>query len=514
MDQTDHFSLAPYLDIIYRHRLSSLCTLVVGSALTLLAAILLPSVYRSTTLVMIQPQEVPSEYVSAPVTGHIRDRLQALSQIALSRTRLEQIITQYGVYGVRRSRGSSMDENVEYMRRHISIDIPEDRNSSPDSPTASFTLSFEYSDATTAKRVTAQLADLFIDEDRRQRASQATATTVFLDEQLSKSRASLEAKEREIKLFKDRYQGSLPQDLDINLKVLGDVQTQLQSDSEAFAALQEHRSQLQRDLARAHEDKVTIVSASGERSSASPEAALSVKETKLAELKAQSTDQHPDVVRVKAEIVALKALIKRSIDRDGLESTSPLEEELRKEMDSADIEERRLQTEIPSLKRKIDDYQRRITQTPAHEQQYVALTRDRDVLNSDYQKLKNKKLEAQISENLQQHQEGERFQVLDPANLPLGPEAPDRKALALGGIVFSLGLAVALPFALFFTDSSFKDPDELRRELAVPVAATIPELTEIEGTIRRRRALYQSLAISSACLFLGVGILLFYARAL
>src|SRR5437763_12163605 len=144
MDQTDHFSLAPYFDIIYRHRLSSICALAVGTALTVLAVIFIPSVYESTTLVMIQPQEVPSEYVSAPVTGHIRDRLQALSQIALSRTRLEQIITQFGLYPSRRRRGVPMDATVEYMRRHIHIDIPEDRNNSPELRTASFQLAFEY----------------------------------------------------------------------------------------------------------------------------------------------------------------------------------------------------------------------------------------------------------------------------------------------------------------------------------------------------------------------------------
>ncbi|MBV8357373.1 MAG: hypothetical protein JO189_05485 [Deltaproteobacteria bacterium] len=513
MDQTDHFNLTAYFDIIYRHRLSSVCALAVGASLTLLAAILLPSVYRSSTLVIIQPQEVPSEYVSAPVTGHIHDRLQALSQIALSRTRLEQIITQHRLYRTRRSHGASMDDIVEYMRRHIHIEIPEYRNNSPDSRPASFTLSFEYSDAATAQRVTAQLADLFIDEDLKQRANQATATTAFLDEQLGKSRAALDVKEREIKLFKDRYQGSLPQDLEINLKMLSDLQSQLQSDNEAFAALQEHRSQLQRDLARAHEEKVTVTSVSGERSSASPEAALTLKETELAELQAQNSEQHPDVVRVKAEIAALKILITRRAHGDEVESMSPEEAELSREMDSADVDQRRLQTEIPTVKRKIDDYQQRIMQTPAHEQQFTALTRDRDVLDADYQKLKNKKLEAQISQNLEQHEEGERFQVLDPANLPLAPEAPDRKVVVIGGIVFSLGLAGALPFAIFFTDSSFKDPDELRRELALAVAATIPELIEIEGIMPRRRVLYQSLAISSACFVLGVGILLFYARA-
>src|SRR5712692_8301278 len=295
MDQTDHFSVAPYFDIVYRHRVSAACASAVGLALTLLAVATLPNVYRSTTLVMIQPQEVPSAYVSAPVTGHIRDRLQALSQIALSRTRLEQMITQYGLYSSLRARGAPMEEVVDDLRRHIRIDIPEDRSNPSESRTASFSLSYEYSDPSAAQRVTAQLADLFIDEDLRQRNRQADATTTFLDEQLAKSRASIEAKGREIKLFKDQYQGSLPQDLEINLKILGDLQGQLQSDNEAFAALQERRSQLEHDLVGAHEERVTITSASGERSSASPEAALSLKETELAELQAQNSERHPDV---------------------------------------------------------------------------------------------------------------------------------------------------------------------------------------------------------------------------
>jgi polysaccharide chain length determinant protein (PEP-CTERM system associated) len=512
-DQTRHFTLAPYFDIIYRHRLSSVCALAVGSALTLLAVTLLPSIYRSSTLVMIQPQEVPSAYVSAPVTGHIRDRLQALGQIALSRTRLKRIIAQFGLYDARRRRGASIEEIVEYMRRHIHVDVTEDPNNTPEKRTPSFTLSFEYSNAVTAQRVTAQLANLFIDEDLRQRRGQAAATTSFLNEQLAKASAALEDKGREIKIFKDRYQGSLPQDLEINLKMLGDLQIQFQKDNEALVALQQRHSQLQRDLAHAQEDQIAIISSTGQRSSASPEAALSLKETELAELQARNTELHPDVVRVKAEISALKSLIKSRINTDGVSSRSPMEEELSKEIDSTEVDQQRLQTELPGLKQKIDDYQRRITQTPAHEQQFASLTRDYNGLDTDYHKLLDKKLEAQISQNLEQREEGERFQVIDPANLPLEPEAPDRKALAIGGLLFSLSLAGGLPFALFFTDSSFKDPDELRRELAVAAVTAVPKLPEIEGTIAGRRAIYPSLAISFGSFLLGAGALWLYAQS-
>jgi polysaccharide chain length determinant protein (PEP-CTERM system associated) len=485
----------------------------VGLGLTLFAAIMLPNVYQSTTLVMIQPQQVPSEYVSAPITSHIRDRLQALSQIALSRTRLEQVITQYQLYGARRAHAEPMEDVVEYMRRHIHIDIPEDRNEpARDARGGSFRLSYEYFDASTAQRVTAQLADLFIDEDLKQRAQQAAATTAFLDEQLVKSRAALEAKGREIKLFKDRYQGSLPQDLEVNLKILGDLQSQLQADNEAFTGAQERRLQLDRDLARAREDAVTVTSMSGEKSSASPEAALTLRQTELAELQAQYSERHPDVVRLKAEIAALKALIKHP--KNGEEGMSPLETELRRETDAMDIQERRLQTEIPNLKKEIGDYQKRIAETPTHEQQFANLTRDYNVLDADYHRLLDKKLEAQISQNLEQREEGERFQVLDPANLPRDPEAPDRKAITMLGAVLSIFLAGALPFALFFTDTSFKDPDELRREFDVSVGATIPEMEEIEGTGPRRRVLYHSFAISSACFILGIGAVWLYAATI
>jgi len=510
VNQENQISLAPYFDIIYRHRVSALCALAVGLGLTIFAAIMLPNVYQSTTLVMIRPQQVPSEYVSAPITSHIRDQLHALNQIALSRTRLEQIVTQYQLYGARRAHGEPMEGVVEYMRRHIHIDIPEDRNESArDARGGSFRLSYEYFDPPTAQRVTAQLADLFIDEDLKQRAQQAAATTAFLDEQLVKSRASLEAKGREIKLFKDRYQGSLPQDLEVNLKILGDLQSQLQADNEAFAGVQERRLQLDRDLARAREDKVTITSRSGEKSSASPDAALTLKQTELAELQAQYSERHPDVVRLKAEIAALKALIKHP--KDGEEGMSPLEAELRKETDATDIQERRLQTEIPNLKKEIADYQKRIAETPTHEQQFANLTRDYNILDADYHRLLDKKLEAQISQNLEERQAGERFQVLDPANLPRDPEAPDRKAITMFGVALSISLAGALPFALFFTDTSFKDPDELRREFDVSVAATIPEVEEIEGTGSRRRVLYHSLAISSVCFIFGLGAVWLYA---
>jgi capsular polysaccharide biosynthesis protein len=122
-----------------------------------------------------------------------------------------------------------------------------------------------------------------------------------------------------------------------------------------------------------------------------------------------------------------------------------------------------------------------------------------------------KKLAAQMAENLEQRQEGERLDVLDPASLPTKPERPDRFTAGIGGVVVSLLLALATPFMLFFTDTSFKDPDELRSEHGLPVAATIPLVGLIESRASSRALRLRALAISSVCMLAGTGVIWFAA---
>jgi len=64
------FDLRPYVDIIHRHRLSALCTLLLGLATTMSLLLLLPDIYRSTELLVVQMPEVsPSDLEQSPGYG-------------------------------------------------------------------------------------------------------------------------------------------------------------------------------------------------------------------------------------------------------------------------------------------------------------------------------------------------------------------------------------------------------------------------------------------------------------
>jgi hypothetical protein len=62
---------------------------VIGTFLLVTASVIgisyrLPDIYRSYTLILVDPQKVPDAYVKATVTGDVRNRLGTLSQQIVS----------------------------------------------------------------------------------------------------------------------------------------------------------------------------------------------------------------------------------------------------------------------------------------------------------------------------------------------------------------------------------------------------------------------------------------------
>jgi len=91
---------------------------------------------------------------------------------------------------------------------------------------------------------------------------------------------------------------------------------------------------------------------------------------------------------------------------------------------AAALESKRLREEEKELKQQVAFYQRRIEDTPRREQELALLTRDYDLLKTNYQSLLDKKLQAQMAQNLETKQQGEQFKILDPARLPENPVKP------------------------------------------------------------------------------------------
>ena len=135
-----------------------------------------------------------------------------------------------------------------------------------------------------------------------------------------------------------------------------------------------------------------------------------------------------------------------------------------------------LEAEIGRINREIREIQKKVDATPNREQELLTFHRDYENIKSSYNSLLNRKLEADISVNMEKKQKGEQFQIIDSARLPEKPVSPDPKRLFMITVAVALGLGCGLVFLLDFLDSSIRRVDELEENFGLPVLATVPRI--------------------------------------
>ncbi len=77
--------------LVWKRRAWMIFPVVAGLALGLLAAKLLPPVYRARTVILIESPRVPAHYVTTTVTTSLQERLQTIEQQITRRGNVERV---------------------------------------------------------------------------------------------------------------------------------------------------------------------------------------------------------------------------------------------------------------------------------------------------------------------------------------------------------------------------------------------------------------------------------------
>ncbi|MBW1821780.1 MAG: protein GumC, partial [Deltaproteobacteria bacterium] len=200
------------IEIILRQRWYIIIPFCLSMMIGIYYALTLPKVYSATTLILLQPQRVPTNYVQSIVSVDLDSRINTLSQQILSRTNLEKIINEFKLYSGPNSGNMFMEDKIGSMRKRIIVDVTRNRRN-----TNAFSISFKGKDPEKTMRVTNALANYFIDENLKNREAQAIGTSDFLDDELSTMRKRLEEVEQALKNYREAYMGGLPEQLESNL---------------------------------------------------------------------------------------------------------------------------------------------------------------------------------------------------------------------------------------------------------------------------------------------------------
>ncbi|MCF8068050.1 MAG: hypothetical protein K9L30_05650 [Desulfobacterales bacterium] len=288
------------LEIIIRRRWFLILPFCLALMVGTYYAFKLPKIYEASTMILVQAQRVPTNYVKSVVSTDITSRLQTISQQILSRTNIERIISNYNLFSEPEQQNMFMEDKVEIIRNRISIDVTRSNT---------FSISFRGQDPKKVTNIANALSTYFIDENLKVREAQAIGTSTFLDDELETIRAKLEKSEDALRKYREKYMGELPDQLQSNLSVLQRLSETLIEKQKALRESKTMLNTLKSQIAESKQpqDMFTFEDFELNEPGMQESDELLFLKNQLASLKIRYKDQHPDVVRLKSMIAKMEA---------------------------------------------------------------------------------------------------------------------------------------------------------------------------------------------------------------
>ncbi|MGA8104880.1 MAG: Wzz/FepE/Etk N-terminal domain-containing protein, partial [Candidatus Acidiferrales bacterium] len=233
--------LEDYLAIARRHRLLLIVPALLGAILGYGISLTIPYQYLSQTLVLVKQPAVPDSVVKPIVNEDLNQRLATMKQQILSRTRLEPIIQDFGLYKKDQEKGLPMEELVARLRKTITVTLVESmtetRNQVP-----GFTVAVVSDNPRLAQQICTQITSMFIEESEKTLETSAANTTDFISRQVTQAKVKLDEQDAKLAAFKRQFMGSLPEDEAANLNLLNGLNTQLEATTQALSRAQQEKA--------------------------------------------------------------------------------------------------------------------------------------------------------------------------------------------------------------------------------------------------------------------------------
>lgn len=551
-----------YMEMIRRRLPSGLLVFALFLLVALGLALGLPAIYKSRAVVLIEAQEIPQDMVRSMVTSFADQRLQVISQRVLTNSNLGGIIQKFDLYQAERKK-NPLEVVLQKMRKDIivapiSADVVDPKQGKAVQATIAFEMSYQNRSPEIAQRVANEIVSLLLNENLKQRTETSTDTLGFLSAEAEKLGATVSELEQRLANFKKTNSESLPELSSLNLELMNRSEADISALDGQLRSLDQQRVYLESELAQ-QKPVTQLVSETGERI-LGPADRLKVLESEFVPLAARYGDKHPDVMAKRREIESLKAQVgagnsgselalrlqraqadygetlkkyspdhpdvkrlARQVDSlqaelakagrsapavaSGASPDNPAYIQLKARLDATAGDIASLQSQRATLKAKIANLEQRITSAPETEREYRGLARDYEIAQRKYQEVLAKKQEAELANNLESKQRGERFSLIEPPMIPEQPSKPNRMMIGLLGLFLSLGAGVGAGALLESIDSRIYGRAGVVRLLGVPPLAVIPVL-DTEETENKKRSRWLVAAASVVLVLIAAAVVI------
>ena len=438
--------------ILWQRRLYIIVTFLLFLIGATIAAFALPTLYRSSATLLVEPQDLPQNVAQDPDGGAIGERIAKIREQVLSRGDLIALIEQNDLYPDER-RSEPMSDIIDKMRKATSVGaLANDIGKSSTDDVIALNMSFDYSDPAKARDVMQGFVSSFLRIDSDDIEDQATLAVRFLQDQSGRLQGQLRTIESQITLLKAQNGAALSGSSSTPFLDLGSYSAQI-------VALESQNRELLRE-------------ANKPVSRESPTAAL---EGALAAAQAQYSDSHPDVIALRNRLAALRRMAPAGGDSSG---AAAIQAQIRD--NNAAIASLRAARggAMASANAAMSGQSR----APAILEEASQLENRASALREQLKTVSDDLLKAQNSSRMANEQRAARLSLVEPPNLPDQPQWPNRPLIIGGGALVGMALGFLLALLAELIARPLRSPAQIEA-LRLPVLGIVPDF---RGKAKRR----------------------------
>jgi polysaccharide chain length determinant protein (PEP-CTERM system associated) len=469
---------------------------------------LMPNRYEAQARVFVDTQSMLRPLLSGLAVQPNTDQVVLMmSRTLISRVNAEKLV-QMAELG--RENPDEQDQLIVRLMRELTIRSAGRENL--------YTISYSDQDRERAKRVVQSLLTIFVEGSVGDKRRDSASAQQFIEEQLRSYSEKLVAAENAVSEFKRKHQGLMPGEGRDFFGALNEAKAALRRATLELKEAVNSRDAIKQQIAgEARAAAQGGDAAPGTQAPSELDLRILALEQKLDALRLSYTEQHPDILahlRMIEQLKEQKAGEERAKRRATGETVRPvarlpqgqrsLYEQLMVSLATAEANVAAMRARVAEHEIRYGELQAAANAQPQVDAEFKQLTRDYEVIRARYDKLLERREQAQISGAVEASDAGMGFRIIDPPQVPLAPSAPDRPRLMTMVLLAALGCGFGFAFLMTQLKITFDDERKLREASGISVLGSVPMTLSDTQKKRRARGVF-ALALSYLTLLCAYG---------
>ncbi len=423
----------------------------------------IPKKYKAKSTIFIERNVIEDLVKGIAITPSMDARIKVLRDTMLRRSILLDVVRKLDM-DAEVSNDKEVEEIIAAVKGKTRIVV---RKSSL------IDVAFVNRDPVLARKYVNTLVSAYVEKNIFAKREEAYDATDFLAKQVAFFKKKID--DEEYKIIKFRKEQGIYVAMD-ELSYIDEIKVygkELEAITIKNKELTASKNSIERQLKGEEPFTVTMYSNTGIKST------LKSLENKLRMLLIKYTDKYPEVIRLKAEIEALKSEQQHeTMDQttgSEISAANPIYQELKQKLNeinsninSIDAKEEHLQSLIKKKKELLGN-------VPEKRKKLADMVRERNSYKDIHGQLLERLGQSEVSKQMEVEDKSTTFRVIEPAVLPTIPVSPPRKALIFFGILFGFAGSIGVILIMDRLDYSMKSVDTVKL-LGLPVLAVIPKI--------------------------------------